>query len=272
MKSDLINLLRTAENQSQALNWMREYLQVRVLAILQEQGAMIPLAFLGGTALRLLYQLARYSEDLDFSLENLNQGYEFNKYLEAISNELTYQGYPVQVKFNDQKTVQHALIRFPGLLFELGLSPHVDQNFTIKLEVDTHPPPGAVLTTSLIRFRELFLNVQHYNQASLFAGKLHAILQRKYLKGRDVYDLVWYLSDRTWPLPNFELLNNALDQTGWCGPRVSVSNWKSIIKEKLSKSDLKLAIDDVSPFLSRPGDQAYLKWDIIQRLLSDQES
>jgi predicted nucleotidyltransferase component of viral defense system len=272
MKSDLENLLKTAENQTQALNWMREYLQVRVLAILQEQGAMMPLAFLGGTALRLLFQFARYSEDLAFSLENQNQGYEFKKYLAAISNELAYQGYPVQVKFNNQKTVHHAFIRFPGLLFDLGLSPHSDQNFTIKLEVDTHPPLGAVLTTSLFRYRELFLNIQHYNKASLFAGKLHAILQRKFLKGRDVYDLVWYLSDRSWPLPNFELLNNALEQTGWNGPRITVSNWKSIIKEKLSKSDLTLAIDDVTPFLSRPQDQAYLKWDLIQKLLSEQES
>ena len=269
MKSDLQNLLLTAKNQQQALNWMREYLQARILAVLQEQGAMIPLAFLGGTALRFLYQLPRYSEDLDFSLEKFGEDYQFRTYLEAISTVLTQEGYPLQVKFNDQKTMQHAFIGFPGLLFEFGLSPHGDQNFTIKIEVDTSPPLGADLTTSLIRYRELFLNIQHHDQASLLAGKVHAVLQRKYLKGRDVFDLVWHLSDRSWPMPNFSMLNRALEQSGWEGPQLSGSNWKSMLRDKLSQSDLALVKDDVSPFLARPEDQAFIEWEIIQGLLSD---
>jgi predicted nucleotidyltransferase component of viral defense system len=270
MKSDLHALLGTTSSQQQALNWMREYLQARILVVLQEHGAMIPLALLGGTALRFLYQLPRYSEDLDFSLEKPSENYQFRTYLDAISNVLTQEGYPLQVKFNDQKTVHHAFIGFPGLLFEFGLSPHVDQKFTIKIEVDTRPPVGAELTTSLIRYRELFLNIQHHDQATLLAGKVHAVLQRKYLKGRDVFDLVWYLSDRSWPLPNFDMLNHALGQTGWEGPQLSVSNWKSIIHHKLSRSDLALIKDDVSPFLARPEDQALMDWDVIQGLLSDQ--
>jgi hypothetical protein len=269
MKSDLHNLLRTAHSHQQTLNWMREYLQARILSVLQEQGAMIPLAFLGGTALRFLYQLPRYSEDLDFSLEKSGENYQFRIYLEAISNVLTQEGYPVQVKFNDQKTVQHAFIGFPGLLFEFGLSPHVDQNFTVKIEVDTRPPLGADLTTSLIRYRELFLNIQHHDQASLLAGKVHAVLQRKYLKGRDVFDLIWYLSDRSWPLPNFSMLNHALEQSGWKGPQLSASNWKSILREKLSQSDLGRVREDVSPFLARPEDQAFIDWEIIKGMLSD---
>ena len=269
MKSDLQHLLQTANNQKQALNWMREYLQARILAVLQEQGAMIALAFLGGTALRFLYQLPRYSEDLDFSLEKSGENYTFRTNLEAISNVLTQEGYPIQIKFNDQKTVYHAFIGFPGLLFEFGLSPHVDQNFTIKIEVDTRPPLGAELTTSLIRYRELFLNIQHHDKASLLAGKVHAILQRNYLKGRDVFDLVWYLSDRTWPLPNFQMLNNALQQTSWEGPQLTASNWKMILYDKLSHSDLARARDDVGPFLANPENQAFLEWDVIKNLLSD---
>jgi hypothetical protein len=267
MKSDLHALLLTANNQQQSLNWMREYLQARILSVLQQHGAMIPLAFLGETALRFLYQLPRYSEDLDFSLEKPGENYQFRTYLEGISNILTQEGYPVQVKFNDQKTVQHAFIGFPGLLYEFGLSSHTDQNFTIKIEVDTHPPLGAGLTTSLIRYRELFLNIQHHNQASLLAGKVHAVLQRKYLKGRDVFDLVWYLSDRSWPLPNFGMLNHALEQSAWEGPQLSASNWKSLLRDKLRRSDLGRVRDDVSPFLARSEDQTLIDWEVIQGLL-----
>jgi predicted nucleotidyltransferase component of viral defense system len=268
MKSDLKSHLETAENKHLALNWMREYLQARVLVVLQEQGAMIPLAFHGGTALRFLYQLPRFSEDLVFSLENRDGGYDFQCYLSSISDQLLLEGYPVSVKFNDHKVVQHAFIGFPGLLFELGLSPHADQNFTIKLEVDTRPPHGAAVITTLIRYRELFMNIQHHDKASLLAGKVHAVLQRKYLKGRDIYDLVWYLSDRLWPAPNFAMLNYALEQSGWEGPQVSESNWKLILFDKLSKSDFDSARNDVSPFLARPADQALLRWDTIKELLS----
>jgi len=73
---------------------------------------------------------------------------------------------------------------------------------------------NAVLATTVIR-RHVVLQLQHHDRASLLAGKLHAILQRPYLKGRDLYDLAWYLSDREWPAPNLEYLNNALLQTGW---------------------------------------------------------
>jgi hypothetical protein len=73
----------------------------------------------------------------------------------------------------------------------LKLSPHHDEVLAVKIEVDTIPPRGAGLATSLIR-RHVLLNLQHHDQASLLAGKLHAILQRPSLKGRDLYDLAWY--------------------------------------------------------------------------------
>ena len=69
---------------------------------------------------------------------------------------------------------------------------------SIKVEIDSNPPTGAKLETSIIR-KHCLLNLQHYDKSSLLAGKLHALSTRKYTKGRDVYDLMWYLSDRTWP-------------------------------------------------------------------------
>ena len=76
--------------------------------------------------------------------------------------------------------------------------------------------PGPPLDTTLVR-RHVLLNLHHHDRASLLAGKLHAVLQRPFLKGRDLYDLIWYLSDKDWPDPNLVLLNNALNQTGWTG-------------------------------------------------------
>jgi hypothetical protein len=269
MKSDLKVYLETAKSHAQALNLMREYLQARILTALQEQGAMIPLAFHGGTALRFLYQLPRFSEDIEFSLENPAGDYDFQNYLAFISNQLLLEGYPVNIKFNDRKVVNHAFVSFPGLLYELGLSPHADQNFTIKLEVDTRPPQGAGLATTLIRYRELFINIQHHDKASLLAGKVHAVLQRKYLKGRDVFDLVWYLSDPLWPLPNFDMLKYAMEQSGWEGPQLSGFNWKTILYEKLSKTDFERVREDVRPFLARQDDQTFLHWDMIKSLLTN---
>lgn len=267
MKSDLAIYLRSANDVQQALNWMREYLQARILFALQNTGGLIPLAFQGGTALRFLFQLPRYSEDLDFALEIHPEQYDFRNFLEFISNQLKLEGYPVEIKYNDQKIVNSALINFPGLRYEMELSPHPDQNFSVKLEVDTNPPEGAILTTSLIRYRELFLNLQHHDKSSLLAGKIHALLQRTYLKGRDVFDLFWYLSDPTWPEPNFIMLNNALSQSGWLGERMTQTNWKMILLRQLDKEKFEQAKKDVRPFLYRPEDLAMMTWSNLENML-----
>ncbi len=216
MKDFLAELVRQSPDPAQGRNTAREYLQARILASLQRAGAMIPLAFHGGTALRFLFAHGRYSEDLDFALERDLQGYDFRGYLQAIHSELTPEGYNIELKVSDTKTVHSAFVRFPGLLYDLGLSTQPGEILAVKLEVDTHPPAGAVLEPSVVR-RFVVLQLQHHDNASLLAGKLHAFLQRSYTKGRDLYDLLWYLSDPTWPEPNMALLNNALAQTNWPG-------------------------------------------------------
>jgi hypothetical protein len=138
----------TSETQRSAV---REYLQMRILQSLQRAGAMIPLAFHGGTALRILYQLPRYSEDLDFALERHPEQYDLRNYLTAIQRDLTAETYVVEIKLSDQKAVHSAFIRFLGLFYRLGLSPHETEVLAIKLEIDTTPPNGAVLAPSLVR-------------------------------------------------------------------------------------------------------------------------
>ncbi len=208
MKEYLRTLLQGHPDPVVGRHRVREALQARVLASLQRQGAMIPLAFHGGTALRFLHSIRRYSEDLDFALERPGHGYDFRALLRGVASDLRRESYIVQIKVNDHKVVHSAFVRFPGLLFELGLSPHQTEVLAIKVEVDTNPPAGAGLETTVIR-RHLTLHLQHHDRASMLAGKIHAVLQRPYTKGRDLYDLLWYLSDSSWPSPNLEMLNNA---------------------------------------------------------------
>lgn len=266
MKEYLVELVRIAPNPSQARNVAREYLQARILQALQRAGAMIPLAFHGGTALRFLYAHARYSEDLDFALEQERDRYDFRAYLQAVRSELASEAYPVELKVNDQKNVHSAFVRFPGLLFELGLSTQRTEVLAVKIEVDTSPPAGAGLTTTVIR-RIVMLQIQHHDKASLLAGKLHAILQRSFFKGRDLYDLLWYLSDPAWPAPNLTLLNNALAQTGWLGPELTLDNWKPVVHQRLRNIPWRDIAADVRPFLEEAGSADLLIPETFERLL-----
>ncbi len=267
MKDYLADLVRQTTSPWQARNVVREYLQARILEAFQREGAMLALAFHGGTALRFLYHISRYSEDLDFAWERKDAPYNFRGYLRAVQQMLVAEGYTITLKVNDRKVVHSAFVRFRGLLHELRLSPHLDEVLAVKVEVDTNPPAGAGLEVTLVR-RHATLRLQHHDKASLLAGKLHAILQRPYLKGRDVYDLLWFLSDPTWPPPNLVMLNNALRQTGWEGPQVDESNWRNLVWQRVSSaSSWERVVDDVRPFLEREADVALLTRENVARVL-----
>jgi len=253
MKSHLRQLVNKADNELLGICLAREYLQARILQFFQEDGVFMRWAFLGGTALRFLYSMPRFSEDLDFSTLKPNEDAGFRSALRRVQASLESEGYPINLKVKDQKTVASALIRFPGLLYELDLSPHPSQVFSIKVELDTNPPAGATTTTTLVR-RHVTVNLQHYDKQSLLAGKLHAAFSRSWVKGRDLYDLIWYLSDRRWPEPNLTLLNAALLQTDWSGPEITPPNWRHVLSDTLVNLDWEKAQADVLPFLERRRD------------------
>ena len=266
MKEHLKALIQSSMSPIEARNLAREYLQALILQSLQRAGAMTTLAFHGGTALRFLYSLPRYSEDLDFALEQNSHAYDFRAYLQTIRKDLEAQGYAITFKVNDQKTVHNAFVRFTGLPYELKLTPHQDEVLAVKLEVDTNPPQGATLDTTLVR-RHVLLNIHHHDRASLLAGKLHAILQRPDLKGRDLYDLVWYLSDRNWSAPNLTLLNTALAQTNWTGSPLTDENWRGTIHAKIESASFDEAVNDVRPFLAVQHEADLLTSDNLRQLL-----
>ena len=146
------------------------------------------------------------------------------------------------------------------------MSPHPDQVLMVKVEVDTNPPAGAVVTTSVVR-RHIMLHTQHHDRASLLAGKLHAVLQRPYLKGRDVYDMLWYLSDPAWPAPNFTMLNNALQQTGWTGGCITEHNWREAVRHRIRAVEWDQVVADARPFLEPAANLDILTIENIFRLL-----
>ncbi len=224
-------------------------------------------AFVGGTALRFLFGIPRYSEDLDFSLTTPHGDARFETLLRGVQADFQAEAYDVEVKSKTNATVASAFVKFRGLLHELRLSPHADEVFSVKVEIDTNPPAGAAVATRVVR-RFVMLNLLHYDRASLLAGKLHAVLTRSYVKGRDLYDLAWYLSAPDWPTPNVRLLSNTLQQTGWEGPVVTDRNWTELVATRLASVNWKLAQQDVAPFLERRQDLDLVASTVLQSLLA----
>ncbi|MBS3813369.1 nucleotidyl transferase AbiEii/AbiGii toxin family protein [Candidatus Bipolaricaulota bacterium] len=214
---------------------------------------------MGGTALRLLYDLRRYSEDLDFSLAR-KAGYDFKGILDRVVSDLEQADFEVTLHPSLDKTVGSGFLRFPELLYEVGLSPHRGEVLSIKLEVDTNPPEGSDKETTIVN-RYFLLSLWHYDPPSLMTGKVHAFLTRDYTKGRDVYDLLWYRTQSPPVNPNIPMLQNALDQTGWSGPSLVEVDWKEIVKRRLGDLDWDEVRSDVGNFLENPEERELLTLD-----------
>jgi predicted nucleotidyltransferase component of viral defense system len=266
MKEHLRQLASTAANDIARTCLVREYLQARILESLQDTGAFLRWAFVGGTALRFLFSIPRFSEDLDFSLITPGKKTDYKSAAAEIKRMFEREGYSIDIKVSEKRTVSSAWIRFPGLPREVGISSHAAQVLSIKVELDTNPPAGAHIENSIVR-RHVTLNLCHYDKASLLAGKIHAVLSRSWTKGRDLYDLVWHLAERTWPTPNLDLLNAALERTGWDGPRLTGTNWRKQLRNRIESLDWGKARADVKPFLERDRDLDLVKKDVLISLL-----
>ena len=264
MKEQALAIARSTADPGQALNRLREYLQAHVLRSLQECEAFRPLAFVGGTALRFLHGLPRFSEDLAFSLVSAEL-YEPLTWLARVKRDLSLSGFDPEVTWNDRRVVHTAWVRVAGLLHDAGLAGRPDQKLAIKVEIDTQPPAGARCERRVVT-RHLTFLIQHYDLPSLLAGKLHAAITRNYAKGRDWYDLLWYLSQQPPVEPNLPLLQHALDQTKGSG-RCDAGAWGGLVRERLASIDMNAIVSDVRPFLERPGEADLLTHDNLRGLL-----
>jgi predicted nucleotidyltransferase component of viral defense system len=236
--------------QEEKLNRAREFLQMTALKIMYDKGWFQNLAFVGGTALRVLYDIKRFSEDLNFSLLK-KEGYDFPKLTEHLSKEFQLNGFSVDVSKEKAKTVNSVFLRFGGLFKEMGISAPKDQKIAVKIEVDSHPPQGGRFQTTLISKTHLF-SVTHYDLPSLYATKLCACFYRKYQKGRDFYDFIWYLGRRI--KPDYDFLNNAIVQVTGENLALNDANIKNFLLEKIKTIDLKQAAHDVERFLEDKND------------------
>jgi len=269
MKSDALKLAKSAREPVEAGNRLREYVQARILGSLHESRAFESLSFVGGTALRFLYALPRFSEDLDFSLET-PESYKPAQWLGKLKRDLDFQGFDTAITFNDKNAVHVAWVRIADLLHPAGLSPRREQKLAIKLEIDTQPPAGASLERKMIT-RHVLFGIRHHDLPSLMAGKIRVMLTRPYDKGRDWFDLLWYGSQIPTVEPNLTLLSNALAQ-GKAGqaPAIHAQEWRQALTAKLESLDFEAIRADVEPFLERREDIAVMTAANLKEMLGRQ--
>lgn len=267
MHEALVQMLEKYECQrlEDSLHALREIMQEIALLGLWRGKFFDKAAFYGGTALRTLYGMERYSEDLDFTLLEPNADFDLSSYTDALERELAAFGFevrfemstkavasPIQSAFLKANTLSQLLvIETPTAL--MG-SIRKGQRLKIKLEVDTDPPPGFNTETRYL-LMPLPFAVRVLTTADLFAGKMHAVLCRRWktrVKGRDWYDLVWFAGRH--PQLHLAHLEQRMRQTGdWreAAP-LSESAFRQCLDRTIETLNIKQARQEVEPFVKDP--------------------
>jgi predicted nucleotidyltransferase component of viral defense system len=243
-------------------NALKEILQELVLLGLWRAKFFEKAAFYGGTALRILYGLDRFSEDLDFSLLKINPSFSLEVYEKAIETELKSFGFVVSVQSVQKSTdsaIQSAFLKANTLEHFLRIEVphserkkcHVEESIKIKLECDTEPPLNFA-TEARFLLQPIPFSVLTYSQPDLFAGKLHALLYRSWktrVKGRDWYDFIWFIS-RQIPV-NLEHLAERMKQTGHLALHEKLTREDLIdkMRTKIAQLDIEQAKKDILPFI-----------------------
>lgn len=243
-------------------NILKEYLQENILYIIYRGGFFRKLVFEGGTALRFLFDLKRFSEDLDFSL--CDDSLTLDDFMDTIKGELELMNYAVEIKTTGKKAVKRTFFKFPGLLHSHGLSEQPGEKVSVLVEIDINPPEGGDSKVSIIT-RNYIFRVRHYSIFCLFAKKICAVFSRPFDRGRDYYDLMWFLGREV--EPDFELLNSCLKQVDEDYPRMDKDNWKSEILKKLKGVDFNKIRADVRHFLEVPGEVEMLRYETFNEMI-----
>jgi hypothetical protein len=234
---------------------LREITQEILLAALGRTSFFDKAAFQGGTCLRIFHGVNRFSEDLDFTLKLPDGSFELGGYLNAVLEDLGAFGYRIEIddRSGVDEVVKKAFLKDDsiGRLLTLGFRPKTGpmRKIRIKFEVDSNPPAGASYQVRVVDF-PFPSAVSLFDLPSLFAGKMHALLCREYVKGRDWYDLLWYAGRAV--RPNFILLAAALDQTGpWAGQKTVIDEaWcHRAMATKIGSMDFVRLREDVRRFI-----------------------
>ena len=265
------------QNEEDVLLALREIMQEIALAGLSRTDFFEKAAFYGGTALRIFYDLDRFSEDLDFSLEH---------YFASIVTEFEAAGMKVSIREKDKKkqtSIESAFLKAETLWKELVLEDIVKQagilsnrSIKIKIEVDCKPPLGFETEEKLL-LRPFSFYVKCFSRSSLFAGKMHALLFRKWknrVKGRDWYDLEWYIRSGI-PLDMGHFLNRAKDTGDWQEDSISKRQILQLLKDKINTVSFDQIKEDVVRFIKDERlleiwNQAYFG-DLVDRIKFENE-
>ncbi len=246
-------------------NALQEIIQELALEGLARAKFFEKAAFYGGTCLRILYHLDRFSEDLDFSLLTPDDDFDLDPYLKSIERHIQSYGFNISIQKKDKTNstaVLSAFLKANTLenFIKIGLSDqerkriHVEENIKIKVEIDIDPPPGFNTEMVEMHIPGIYY-VRSYALPDLFAGKMSAVLARSWkgrTKGRDWYDLVWYVAKKT-PL-HLSHLEQRLKQTSFIEKSVSLTPeiFAKLYMERIEKLDVPSAKSDVLPFIKNP--------------------
>jgi len=235
-------------------NALKEIIQEIILFSLWQADFFEIAAFQGVTSLRILHGLPRFSEDMDFILLKPNAEFSWQSYLDILTSTCKEFGIEPETldKSRMDQRIKKALIKDTSIANQLNLGFMDELNgrkLKIKLEIDCNPPEGSEFEYTYLDFPVDF-EVCHQDVESNFALKIHALLCRGYLKGRDWYDFGWYITQGV--SPNLLLLQNALIQYGpWKDQNLNIDqDWllKSLSR-KIHLIDWKSAINDVKRFI-----------------------
>lgn len=264
MNEAIRQILATYEIRSldDSLRALREVMQEIALLGLWRSKFFEKVAFYGGTALRVLYRLDRFSEDLDFSLLEKSEDFDLADYSDALKRELASFGFAVAIESRIKQpgtAIQSAFLKADTrtqmitVEFERGLVQQVPRNqvLKIKLEIDTDPPPGFSTETRYL-LRPVPFAVRTFSLPDLFAGKMHAVLCREWksrVKGRDWYDLVWFAAYH--PELHLSHLEQRMRQMGhWAGPSpLTAAELRDLIVRRIGRVDIDQIQREVEPFV-----------------------
>ena len=242
-------------------NAIKEIVQEIALSGLSQAGFFDNVAFYGGTCLRIFYGLNRFSEDLDFALVKKNPDFELNKYFPALEKTFNSFGLDIRIESKEKETeIKSAFLKGSTLLLMFSFFPNTNdasdfisnQKIKIKFEVDTDNPVGG---TTEVKYKMLPspYEVKVFDESTLFAGKIHAIICRTYknhVKGRDYYDYLFYVGKGS--KINLQYLENKLKNTGGIideKDALTLEMVKKLLAEKFSSVDYESAKEDVIRFI-----------------------
>lgn len=233
---------------------LREIMQEVALAGLQRAGFFDKAAFYGGTCLRIFYGLPRFSEDLDFSLLQPEPGFSLATYFAALTEEFAAFGFEVEIA-EKQKTAESAIasafLKKNSSVYDVKVMGQ--RVLKIKFEVDTEPPLGFSTEEKLL-LQPYSFYVKCFSLPDLYAGKMHALLFRKWknrVKGRDWFDFEWYVRNGV-PLHLAHMSERARQSGDWQGADMTPDSFREQLRQRIDTLDVGSARDDVVRFVREP--------------------